>query len=1301
MKKKYLLLLIFFSTILSINAQTFDLASNNSTVIQKQGKIIFNAENISANNEGTFSKTVYPTNPNSFIIFGITGALIEAEDILYIYDGKTESAPLIDSFSGTIIKEVVKASNKYGCLHIVLQKNSSGNTSHLEINFSSSTVASNKGINVVPNEQDCLGALPICNDSYSNPTSYSGTGNFPNEIDGCCLATGEKNDVWYVFTSQATAEIGFSITPNVDTDDYDWAVFDLTNASCDDLDTNAYLLSLSCNFSATQGPTGASATGVGNDNNGGDGTWNELIPVVEGGIYVINVSNYSATQGGYIIDFTTSGSTSAMVDTTAPFLDQITSSPSCGETDITFNFTERVLCSSVTADDFSITGPGGPYTLASINCNSGALYSQSFTLLLTTPLTTSGTYTLNLIGQVDDACGNSVNGNNLDFSVSGVVASISITQNLDCFGDNNGAITSSATGGTSPYTYEWNTGATSQEITGLNAQTYTVTITDNLGVCKDIQSITLTQPTELSIDSVNFVSPLCFNDANGTANVVTVSGGTSSSGDYSYSWSTSPVQNSQTATGLAAGTYNVTITDDNSCETTISVTITQPSLLQISSSKTDVLCYGENNGTATVTPNGGTTPYTYNWENNTGSQIGIADNITDLIAGTYYITVTDNNLCTTIESVTILEPTDLTITNIYLHNITCNGVNDGYGIITCTGGTAPLSYLWSNGQTTDSIGGLSLGNYNLIITDAHNCTVLDTITVTEPAILTASITESDASCHGFTDGFIDLTPTGGTIPYNYLWSNFETTQNISGGIGNYTVTITDANDCHYTTSGTINEPDTITVTFNTTESVCGGATGSATVNPIGGDNNFTYLWNCIPEQTTQTAINLASGVYNVTVTDGNNCQYIETINVNDLGAAVIAIDTSNNIDCYGDTTGFAHVSILSGTGPYSYSWINEFNNIISTNNSIQNVPAGIYSVIVLDNGCSSNATVNITENLELVSTISAINVSCYGAHDGQAIINTEGGYGTYTYSWSQNEILENSSANNLEAGVYYVTVTDALSCKDSVQFSISQPNIISIDFIDYNDVNCYGDSTGSATISVLGGTPPYTQYIWNNGETSSTAIHLSEGYNSVTVIDSLACSITDSIMIYQPEDAISLTIITTNSYVGGNIGSIEINVVGGTSPYTFEWSHDSLLNTNIAGNLTEGNYYLTITDALACQKDTLASIINNAYDDPSATNIPSEIEPIIPSVITPNFDGKNDFFRIKNINSVEQLDIKIFNRWGDIIFSYTGSGLEYLDVSKQWDGTFNGKTLPLGSYLYIIKLNNIAETYTGTVTIVR
>src|ERR1041385_2921773 len=256
-----------------------------------------------------------------------------------------------------------------------------------------------------PNNQDCLDAIPICQNVYSTTISYSGQGNVLNEINqnSSCLGSGELNDVWYTFTVQPSGNLNFTITPNNSNDDYDWAVYNLTNNNCSQIFSNP-ALEVSCNYSATPGNTGPTGGSSQTHQNASGTPFNQVIPVLVGQTYVVNVSNYSSNQNGYTINF---GASSAVIfDQVPPQILSVTN-PGCGGNTLTVTFSENILCNTVQSSDFSFTGPGGPYvvtSVSSVGCNSGAQYDNTYTLTINPAITSAGNYIANLVGPVTDLC---------------------------------------------------------------------------------------------------------------------------------------------------------------------------------------------------------------------------------------------------------------------------------------------------------------------------------------------------------------------------------------------------------------------------------------------------------------------------------------------------------------------------------------------------------------------------------------------------------------------------------------------------------------------------------------------------------------------------------------------------------------------------------------------------------------------------------------------------------------------------------------------------------------------------------
>ncbi len=417
--------------------------------------------------------------------------------------------------------------------------------------------------------------------------------------------------------------------------------------------------------------------------------------------------------------------------------------------------------------------------------NSVLKYDPSLTLLSTTN-------TANPVYDVSQGTGSEVLacGDNFasSLNISSTNCSVSLTLSkastgIGCGGGNTGTASVTALGGTGPYTYSWNPGGfTTSSLTGLSAGTYTCLVTDASSCYSDTISVTITSTGGGLNSTMSSVGALCNGGNNGTA-TITANGGTS---PYTYSW-TSLGQNTQTATGLSAGTYTVTITDATGCSGTKTVTVTQPTAVTVNQSQVNAGCNAT--GSASVTGSGGTGAFTYSWNNGQTNQTATA-----LAAGSYTATVTDNNGCSKTTTFTITGGTGPTISGVTPTNVLCNGGTSGIATATGSGGTGALTYSWNNGQNTQGATGLSAGTYTVTVSDNNGCTSTTTVVITEPPVLTVNA-NGTAACSG-SNAQASSTAAGGFGAFTYSWNNGQNTATATGlSTGNYTVTITDANGC--------------------------------------------------------------------------------------------------------------------------------------------------------------------------------------------------------------------------------------------------------------------------------------------------------------------------------------------------------------------------------------------------------------------------------------------------------------------------------------------------------------------------
>jgi hypothetical protein len=445
-----------------------------------------------------------------------------------------------------------------------------------------------------------------------------------------------------------------------------------------------------------------------------------------------------------------------------------------------------------------------------------------------------------------------------------------------------------------------------------------VTLTLNLTACSpcpnvsDAMILTIHRNPAVTAYVVSNVS--CYGVSDGIVSA-SVAGGTS---PYTYYWSTSAT--TQTVSGLSAGTYSVTVTDNFGCKGTSSTTVTEPPLLTVDGTvAAHVRCKGGSDGAITITTAGGTPGYTYAWSNSATTQ-----DISGLTAGTYSVTVTDTHSCTATGSWTVTEPDQLTVTGTVTHHVLCNGGSEGAISVTAGGGTPAYSFLWSNNATTAAISGLTAGTYSVTVTDAHTCVVSDIWTVTEPAVLTVtgSVTHH-VLCKGGNDGAIAITTAGGTQAYSYVWSNNATSQDISGlTAGTYTVTVTDANTCVTTGSWTVTEPEALSITGLVTNISCYSYTnGAINVTYGGGVTPYSYLWS--NSATTGSISGLSAGTYSVTVTDAHTCTLSESWTITEPVEWTVGITGPDALCCSPGGTPAQYCVTVGGayTTPLSYQWV--------------------------------------------------------------------------------------------------------------------------------------------------------------------------------------------------------------------------------------------------------------------------------------------------------------------------------------------------------------------------------------------
>lgn len=742
--------------------------------------------------------------------------------------------------------------------------------------------------------------------------------------------------------------------------------------------------------------------------------------------------------------------------------------------------------------------------------------------------------------------------------------------------------------------------------TNLAPGNYIITATD-AGGCTATTSVNITPTPQVQITSLGGSAASCVPGNDGNI-IVNASGGTPT---YQYNIG-GPNQASNTFSNLGSGVYTVTVTDANGCTATTTVNLAPPNAPTISNvAVTNINCNGGSNGGIQISSSGGVAPINYNLlPNNINNSSGIFSNLT---AGSYVITVSDASNCTVSTTVNITAPAVLSWGSNTVMNVNCNGAGDGSIQLNVTGGTNPITYLLNPGNIASSTGNynnLTPGTYTIVATDANNCTISTSISITQPPPLVwGNSTVVNATCSGGNNGSISISASGGSNPidYNLQPGNITNTSGNFNGLsaGSYTITSTDANNCTISTVVNITAPTLMQVTNIVTvpPSCVPGNDGSINVSVTGGTPAYLYSIGG-PNQSSNIFTNVGNGTYVVTVTDANGCTATALVNMMVNNPPVFSSAVQTSVSCNGGTNGSLQVSASAGTAPYSYNLMP--GNVTNSTGSFTGLTAGAYTITVTDaNGCTESTNVNVTQPNVLVFGNSTINnVSCNGAGDGNLQMNVAGGTGPFTYVLNPGNISNTTgSFSNLLPNTYTITATDANNCTTSTTVTITQPAVLAWNTTQVTNVSCNGGSNGSINLTSNGGTNPknFNLQPGNINSANGTFNGLSQGVYTIIVTDANNCTISTTVNVNQPT-ALQITSLTPTqpSCVPGNDGSITAAVSGGTSTYQYSIGGPNQ-SSGTFNNLGSGTYIITVTDANNC---TLSSSISIAPPNaPSIANV--------------------------------------------------------------------------------------------------
>lgn len=838
---------------------------------------------------------------------------------------------------------------------------------------------------------------------------------------------------------------------------------------------------------------------------------------------------------------------------------------------VTVNGT-NVSCFSGSDGSVSTNTSGGTGTLSYTWSNSAGNVATQSNLV-------AGTYSVT----VTDAKGCTATGSYTVTQPTQLTVSQQSLKNVLCNGGNSGIISVQATGGTPGYSYTWNpANANKDTIQNLIAGTYQLTVTDSKN-CTATGSYTLTEPTALTFAAAVTKNIRCRNGNDGSI-TVSVSGGT---GTYSYSWSHNTTLNNATANNIPATSYTTTVTDQNGCTATQSNTLTQPAngISFNPFTITNTTCFGGNNGNVTANPTGGMPPYTYAWSNGGGT-----NQISNLTAGTYRVTVTDDSLCSAIDSATVTQPQQITVTGVTT-NVKCFGGNDGQITASATPAAVPYTYAWSNGGSGATISSLIAGTYTVTATNQNGCTGSVSFTLTEPTkVVLGQATLTNVSCSGGNNGTITATTSGGTPNYSYTWSNNAGNNNALNSnltVGNYSVTVTDANGCTDTANYSISEPSALVFAQAATvvNVLCNGAgTGSIATNVSGGTPSYTYAWSGgLLNQPAQT--NLLAGSYAVTVTDNNGCTINDNFTITEPTAITLQTQVANNVTCGGGSNGKAFVTASGGVGTFTFVWSSG-----STTDTAANLSANItYTVTVTDgNNCTKTATISVTEPVPVVVNPIVTDVFCFLGSNGSIDANASGGTAPYTYVWDNGASTQVIS--NLIANAYACTVTDAAGCTTTFSRVVSQPSLLQVTAVGIPE-SCVGTGDGKIAVAGVGGAGTYVIKYTADGVnyntiSGDTAFNLAPASYSVVITDGNGCTASTLANVSSPPIDVYAAYPDSTSCFGTEYKDGGIKVYGLTafnSPYRFSLDDNSTYSTTgIFDKLSTGSHKIHAVNNFGC-----------------------------------------------------------------------------------------------------------------------
>ncbi len=926
--------------------------------------------------------------------------------------------------------------------------------------------------------------------------------------------------------------------------------------------------------------------------------------------------------------------------------------------------------------------------------------------------------------------------------------------NIRCFGLEDGTIHSNVSGGyyKFPYDFDWDTdggfaGSIDEEDSvqvDLGIGKYWFNVVDTLG-CFFTDTITLYQPDTIMVDTSITNATCAHTYINDGSIDITPSGGTLG---YDYFWR-KPYGLTETNEDIidgVAGPYYLTLTDTNNCTFDAVYLIESARLIDITWSPSvfgdyEVTCNGDSTGSILVDDiTGGFPNYDlkiYNLNDGDTIHAGIITPtggvyttlIEDLPAGEYRLFAFDDEQCFNFppDTVILTEPDPISIGRINPQpyydtvDISCFGADNGVIDIMVSGGhTAryPSNFNWTGppGELDlvpgDSIqNSLGPGTYTVDITDFWGCNNTALFTLFEPPAIVLdvdSIRELNGwniTCNGDSDGFINVSTSGGISGYEWDWSTGEmvlsdpeTEDQGDLMAGTYFLTITDSIQCTLDTSFTLLEPNKLGVTdsiphYHFYEIACAGdSTGEIYLSPFGGADSVqnSYFWSTldgyISDPDSMNQFGISAGTYNVFITDINGCTFDTLFILEDPDPILIDTLTADSAHCFGTATGFINLAASGGVGEFDYLWSNG-----ETTEDLSFIYAGSYVITITDdNYCVKIDSIDVFEadhfsvDLTVTTNYNGVPISCASATDGAISIEPQGGTEPYYYSWNTGDTIQDLAG--IPAGFYKVIVRDIYECTDSAEVTITEP--LPIDYsMQMYDPLCYNEASGRIELLITGGTvfnlDDYRVMV-NEIMASPYIDNLPQGTYHIRIEDLNDCFVETDAELVHP-DSLVLSFETENAFCKDKSdGQLNLNIDGGTYPYSINWDRGLPDNEAFFNDVYWGSYVATVTDINNCVT------VDSVFVDYTFTSCL-----VIPNAFSPNGDGFNDLWIIEGLELYPNAELRIFDRWGARVYYAEHA------PDNPWEGTFDGRPLPIDSYHYIIELNNGEPPVTGNITIVR